>query len=68
MVRKSQRKCDLHQKAKTHAVQEEKQGNQSRHGGIEEVLEEFKKTFGVYVRPERGFDFPSLGFLIQYAN
>jgi hypothetical protein len=34
----------------------------------QEVLEESKKTFGVYVWPDKGFDLPSLGFLIRFAN
>jgi hypothetical protein len=34
----------------------------------QEVLEESKKTTGVYVRIETGFHFPSFGFFIRFTN
>jgi hypothetical protein len=58
----SQRNGDLHQKNKTQIPWEGGTRKPKPTWRDQEVLKEYKKTFGVYGRPETRFSFPSLGF------
>jgi hypothetical protein len=68
MGRKRERKGDLCQKIEMQTALEEEPRKLELTWRYQEVLENPKKMFRVYVHPTIRFNFPSLGFLMRFAN
>jgi hypothetical protein len=68
MGRKAKERAICAKKTKMQTEWEEETRKPETTWRDQEVLEESKKTFGVYVQLKIGFNFPSLDFLIQFSN